>query len=75
MEEKDFSKFDIVYHVAGLAHADVGSVDDDTKAKYYAINTDLAVEVCKKAKSEGVKRICIYVINDSVWRFCALWKR
>lgn len=54
-KKKDFSKFDIVYHVAGLAHADVGSVDDDTKAKYYAINTDLAVEVCKKAKSEGVK--------------------
>lgn len=54
-KKKDFSKFDIVYHVAGLAHADVGSVDDSTKEKYYAVNTDLAVEVCKKAKSEGVK--------------------
>lgn len=54
-KNKDFSGFDIVYHVAGLAHADVGNVDDATKAKYYAVNTDLAVEVCKKAKSEGVK--------------------
>ena len=54
-KKKDFSEFDIVYHVAGLAHADVGNVDDATKAKYYAVNTDLAVEVCKKAKSEGVK--------------------
>ena len=53
--EKDFSEYDIVYHVAGIAHADVGNVDEATKAKYYAVNTDLAVEVCKKAKAEGVK--------------------
>lgn len=53
--EKDFSKYDIVYHVAGIAHADVGNVDDATKAKYYKVNTDLAVEVCEKAKAEGVK--------------------
>ena len=53
--ERDFSKYDIVYHVAGIAHADVGNVDDATKAKYYKVNTDLAVEVCEKAKVEGVK--------------------
>jgi UDP-glucose 4-epimerase len=53
--EKDFSEYDIVYHVAGIAHADVGNVDEVTKAKYYLVNTDLAVEVCEKAKSEGVK--------------------
>lgn len=54
-KEKDFSGYDIVYHVAGLAHADVGKVDDATKAKYYEVNTDLAVDVCNKAKAEGVK--------------------
>lgn len=54
--EKDFSEYDIVYHVAGIAHADVGNVDDATKEKYYAVNTDLAVEVCEKAKAEGVKQ-------------------
>lgn len=53
--EKDFSIYDIVYHVAGVAHADVGSVDEFTKEKYYKVNTDLAVEVCNKAKTEGVK--------------------
>lgn len=53
--EKDFSSYDIVYHVAGIAHADVGNVDEAMKAKYYAVNTDLAVEVCEKAKAEGVK--------------------
>ena len=53
--DMDFSEFDIVYHVAGIAHADVGNVDESIKEKYYAVNTDLAVEVCKKAKAEGVK--------------------
>lgn len=53
--EKVFSSYDIVYHVAGIAHADVGNVDEATKEKYYTVNTDLAVEVCKKAKAEGVK--------------------
>lgn len=52
--EKDFSPFDAVFHVAGLAHADVGNVDEETKKKYYAINTDLAIETAKKAKNEGV---------------------
>lgn len=55
-KNKDFSIYDIVYHVAGIAHADVGNVSDEVKAKYYAINTDLAIETCKKAKSEGVKQ-------------------
>lgn len=53
--EKDFSSYDIVYHVAGIAHADVGNVSEETKEKYYKVNTDLAIEVCKKAKAEGVK--------------------
>lgn len=53
--EKDFSSFDIVYHVAGIAHADVGNVDEATKEKYYVVNTDLTVEVCKKAKADKVK--------------------
>ncbi len=52
----DFSPFDTVYHVAGLAHSDVGNVTEEIKAKYYAINTNLAIEVAKKAKAEGVKQ-------------------
>ena len=50
----DFAKYDIVYHVAGIAHADVGNVSEETKEKYYAVNTDLAIEVAEKAKREGV---------------------
>ena len=54
--QKDFRPYDIVYHVAGIAHADVGNVDEATKKKYYAVNTDLAIETAKKAKDEGVKQ-------------------
>lgn len=52
--EVDFSAYDTVYHVAGLAHSDVGSVTEEIKAKYYAVNSDLAIETAKKAKNEGV---------------------
>lgn len=52
--EKNFSEYDTVFHVAGLAHSDVGKVSDEIKAKYYAVNTDLTVETAKKAKVEGV---------------------
>lgn len=54
-KDMDFSVYDIVYHVAGIAHADVGNVSNEVKEKYYNINTDLAIEVAKKAKNEGVK--------------------
>lgn len=54
--EKNFSIYDVVYHVAGIAHADVGNVSEEVKAKYYAVNTDLAIETAKKAKADGVKQ-------------------
>ncbi len=54
--KKDFSAYDVVFHVAGIAHADVGNVTEEIKAKYYAVNTDLAIETAEKAKAEGVKQ-------------------
>lgn len=54
--EKSFSGYDSVYHVAGIAHADVGNVSEERKALYYRINTDLTVETAKKARNDGVKQ-------------------
>lgn len=51
--EHDFSKYDVVYHVAGLAHS---TPDESQKALYYQVNTDLTYEVAAKAKKEGVKQ-------------------
>lgn len=54
--ERDFSGYDTIFHVAGIAHADVGNVNDEVKTKYYSINTKLAIDTAKKAKKEGVKQ-------------------
>lgn len=52
----DFSAYDAIFHVAGIAHADVGKVSDEQKALYYKVNADLTGGCAKKAKAEGVKQ-------------------
>lgn len=54
--DKNFSNYDVVFHVAGIAHADVDNVTEEEKAKYYAVNTDLAINTAKKAKADGVRQ-------------------
>lgn len=54
--EKSFSGYDVVYHVAGIAHSDNGKISKEKEQLYYRINTDLTVETAKKAKAEGVKQ-------------------
>ncbi len=49
----DFSKYDVIYHVAGIAHV---SADPKMEELYYKVNRDLPIEVAKKAKSEKVKQ-------------------
>lgn len=65
-KKRDFSKFDVVFHVAGIAHV---STDPSKEDVYYKINRDLTVEVAKKAKAEGVKQFIfmssIIVYGDS----------
>lgn len=64
--EKDFSGYDTIFHVAGIAHADTEKVSEKTKQKYYAVNTDLAIETAKKAKAEGVLQF-IYMSSIIVY--------
>ncbi len=49
----DFSSFDVVYHVAGLAHS---TPDESQRDLYYRVNTDLTYEVAKKAKESEVEQ-------------------
>lgn len=51
--EKSFAGYDVVFHVAGIAHV---SADPSKKDLYYKINRDLAIETAEKAKSDGVKQ-------------------
>ena len=54
--KKDFSGYDSVFHVAGIAHSDNGKISKEKEKLYYAVNTDLTVETAKKAKADGVKQ-------------------
>lgn len=65
----DFSSYDVVYHVAGIAHADVGNVTEEQKKLYYQVNTDLAVETAKKAKEACVKQF-IFMSSMIVYSGC-----
>lgn len=46
----ELGSYDIIYHLAGIAHADIGNVSDETKEKYYRVNTDLAVSTARRYK-------------------------
>ena len=52
-KDNDFSEYDVVFHVAGIAHVSSNSKREDL---YYRVNRDLAVETAIKAKAEGVKQ-------------------
>ena len=65
-KEKDFSLYDVVFHVAGIAHV---SSDSKMEDLYYKVNRDLTIETAEKAKAEGVKQFIfmssIIVYGDS----------
>lgn len=65
-KEYDFSFYDTVFHVAGIAHADVGNVSEKTKELYYLVNCNLAYETAIKAKNAKVKQF-IYMSSIIVY--------
>lgn len=52
-KQADFTLYDAVYHVAGIAHV---NADSKMEALYYKVNRDLTIEVAKHAKAGGVKQ-------------------
>ncbi len=61
--KKDFSKYDVVFHVAGIAHQ---KETKDNSQLYYKINRDLAIDVAKKSKADGVKQF-VFLSSMSVY--------
>jgi len=65
-KKKNFSEFDVVFHVAGIAHVSSNPKMEDL---YYKVNRDLTIETAKKAKAEGIKQFIfmssIIVYGDS----------
>jgi UDP-glucose 4-epimerase len=48
-----FKNYDVIFHVAGIAHI---TSNKKMIPEYFRINRDIAIEVAKKAKQEGVKQ-------------------
>ncbi|MCY3052069.1 hypothetical protein ODY38_07150 [Aerococcus urinae] len=53
--QSDWSNYDAILHVAGIAH---NSSDPKLEDLYYEVNRDLTIEAAKKAKAEGVGLVC-----------------
>lgn len=52
-KQADFTQYNVVYHVAGIAHV---NADPKMEALYYKVNRDLTIEVANAAKAAGVKQ-------------------
>lgn len=62
-KEADFSSYDSILHVAGIAHI---KETKENQSLYYKVNRDLAVDIAKKAKEKGVKQF-IFLSSMSVY--------
>ena len=49
----DFSRFDSVYHVSGIAHV---TLNPSMESLFYRVNRDLTIETATVAKTAGVKQ-------------------
>lgn len=54
--EKDFSGYDVVFHVAGIAHR---KENKKNAQLYYQVNRDLTIATAKKAKMQGIKQFIV----------------
>lgn len=62
-KEKDFSEYDSVFHVAGIAHVKETPKNKDL---FYRVNRDLAINVAQKAKEAGTKQF-VFLSSMSVY--------
>lgn len=63
-KQADFSQYDAVFHVAGIAHVDP---KPEMAPLYYKVNRDLTIEIARWAKAHGVKQF-IYMSSRIVYR-------
>ena len=62
-KKADYTKYDAVFHVAGIAHVDP---KPEMAPLYYKVNRDLAIGVAQWAKEHGVKQF-IYMSSRIVY--------
>ncbi len=64
--EMSFAAYDVVVDVTGIAHVDHGSMDEAQAAAYRHVNTELALETARLAKTAGVRQF-IYLSSMIVY--------
>ena len=52
-KKADYTQYEVVYHVAGIAHV---NADPKMEPLYYQVNRDLTIAIAKHAKEAGVKQ-------------------
>ena len=52
-KKADYSQYEVVFHVAGIAHV---NADPKMEPLYYKVNRDLTIEVARHAQEAGVKQ-------------------
>lgn len=62
-KDKSFSGYDVVFHVAGIAHI---KETKDNAYKYYDVNRDLVKDIAEKAKTDNVKQF-VFLSSMSVY--------
>lgn len=63
-KQADFSRYDVVFHVAGIAHVDP---KPEMKPLYYKVNTNLTIEIAEWAKEHGVRQF-IFMSSGIVYK-------
>ncbi len=63
-KQADFTKYDVIFHVAGIAHVDAKK---KMEPLYRKVNTDLTIEVARWAKEHGIKQF-IFMSSGIVFR-------
>jgi UDP-glucose 4-epimerase len=59
----EFSKYDVVFHVAGIAHVDP---KPSMAPLYYKVNCDMTAEIAQEAKNAGVSQF-IFMSSEIVY--------
>lgn len=61
--DMEFARYDVIINVAGIAHI---KIKPSMEALFYKVNRDLAINIAKKAKKEGVRQY-IYLSSMNVY--------
>lgn len=67
-KQADFSRFDTVVDVAGIAH--INNITKGMKSTFYSVNRDLSIAIAMRAKKQGVKQFVFFSSMNVYGDYC-----